>query len=67
MIVFLMIFRMWIMEKFKNFMGKYGFFIASACFFISYILDDMGNDSSNLIFAIAFFVFGLSRTRKNKK
>jgi len=56
-----------ILDNFKNFMRKYGFFIASTCFFISYILDDMGNDSSNLIFGIAFFVFGLSRTRKNKK
>jgi len=54
------------LETFKNFMGKYGFFIASIGFFIGYILYDTG-DSINLIFAMAFFVFGLSKTRKNKK
>ena len=52
-------------EKLKIFMGKYGFFIASIGFFISYILDNKGN-STNLVLAISLFVIGLSIT-KNKK
>ncbi len=52
------------MEKIKIFMGKYGFCIASICFFISYIVDDKGN-STNLVLSIVFFVIGLSM--KNKK
>jgi len=52
------------MKKIKSFMGKYGFIIASVCFFISYIIDDKGN-STNLVLAIVFFVLALSMKNKN--
>ncbi len=50
------------MGEIKKFMGEYGFFIASICFLLSYILDDT-RDSTNLVFAIVFFVFGFSNKR----
>ena len=54
------------MRKFKNFMGKYGFFIASICFFISYILDEKGK-STNLVFALSFLSIGLAHKKKKTK
>ena len=52
------------MKKIKSFIGKFGFIIASICFFITYIIDDKGN-STNLVLAIVFFVLGLSMRNKN--